>query len=137
MDQKNSGLDEVMVRYMAERCIGLEIDLSQLLDSYGSYRSQIIARMRQNILLAEKYETPLIISSGAKDAYGMRSPQDISSVLFSMGCSSPMKALTENPEKMIRKSLDRRDPNILLSGLSVVSWGEQKPHERKRMCGWY
>lgn len=138
MDQKSSGIDHIVARFMAEKSMALEIDVSQLLDSYGRGRSQLIGRMRQNVLLAKKYGVPLMIASGATDAYGLRSPHDLLSVGIALGMDSGLakKSVEGFPSMVVKKSIDRRDPNVLLKGLEVLDWGEAKP-EKKRMYGWY
>jgi len=53
LDQKNSGVDDVMARLMAEHGTAIEICLAELLSCYGAARAQVIGRMRQNIMLAK------------------------------------------------------------------------------------
>jgi len=139
LDQKNSGVDDVMARFMAERGIAIEIRLSELLSCYGVVRAQVMGRMRQNIRLAKKYKTPIIITSGARDRLGMRAPQDLSSLGITLGMDvgQAKKAVSDFPAMLIKKSSDRRDSDVLLAGLEVVSWGTSKGNPRKKMFGWY
>jgi ribonuclease P/MRP protein subunit RPP1 len=139
MDQKNSGIDHVTARFMAEKCIALEINLSELLDSYGMYRSQVMGRMRQNVMLAKKYGTPLIITTGAGDKYSLRSARDMLSVGLSLGMDEDLarKSLTDHPMRIVKKSRDRADPDKLLSGLEVTDWGSSARPARKKTSGWY
>ncbi len=139
MDQKFSGVDDVMARYMAERMIAIEISLSELLSCYGMVRSQVMGRMRQNIMLAKKYGAPLILTSGAAHLLDMRSPQDLFSLGVSLGMDAgyARKALSEYPAMLARKSRDRRSPNVLLSGLEVISWGGSNQAREKKLFGWY
>ena len=139
LDQKNSGIDDVMARFMAERGIAIEICLSELLSCYGVVRAQVMGRMRQNIKLGRKYKTPIIITSGAKDIFGMRAPQDLVSLGITLGMDAGMakKAVSDYPAMLIKKSSDRRDSDVLLTGLEVVSWGAFKGKQNKKMFGWY
>ncbi len=138
-DQKNSGIDHVTARFMAEKCIALEINFAELLNSYGMYRSQVMGRMRQNVMLAKKYGTPLIITTGAQDINCIRSPRDLLSVGLSLGMDADLarKALTDHPMRLVKKSRDRADPDKLLSGLEVTRWGSSARPERKKTSGWY
>lgn len=139
LDQKSSGIDDVMARFMAERGIAIEICLSELLSCYGVVRAQVMGRMRQNIKLARKYKTPIIITSGARDIYGMRAPQDLYSLGITLGMDAGMakKAVSDYPVMLIKKSVDRRSSDVLLAGLEVVSWGTSKGKQNKKMFGWY
>jgi len=85
LDQKNSGVDDVMARLMAEHGTAIEICLAELLSCYGAARAQVIGRMRQNIMLAKKYRTPLVLTSGSSGPMGMRTPHDMYSLGISLG----------------------------------------------------
>ncbi len=139
LDYKNSGMDHTIARLMAERFIALEINFSEILNSYGILRSQVIGRMRQNLILAKKYSVPVILVSGAREKYDMRSPRELIAIGMSTGMKEEdaKKALEENPLRIIKKSRDRKDPAVIMKGLEVVRWGGQKPVEKKRMYGWY
>jgi len=139
LDQKNSGIDDVMARFMAERGIAIEICLSEILSCYGVVRAQVMGRMRQNIKLAKKYKTPIIITSGARDRFGMRAPQDLFSLGITLGMDAGMakKAVSDYPAILIKKSSDRRGSDVLLAGLEVISWGTSKGNQNKKMFGWY
>lgn len=138
MRQKNSGLDHVMVKLMAEHGIAVEFNFSEILNSYGMLRSQIIGRMRQNIILARKYDAMVILTSGADDRWGLRAPRDLIAVgkMLGMTDAEAKAAVSENPIRLIEKSKNRKDPNVIMKGLEVLDWGEQKP-EKKRRYGWY
>lgn len=137
MDQRNSGLDESMIKFMAERGIAVGVDFSLLLDSSGMFRVQNIARVRQNIMLAGRYGAMVVFVSGAKDSCGMRSPRDMLSVLLSIGVEAgyAKKIMLEYPGVLVGKSVDRRNPNVILKGLEIVS--SDKEVGGKRMYGWY
>lgn len=139
MDQKFSGVDDVMARFMAERGIAIEICLHELLSCYGMVRSQVMGRMRQNIMLAKKYDTPIVFTSGAVHPLDMRSPRDIFSLGITLGmdASLAVKALSDYPAMLAKKSRDRRSQNVLLSGLEVVSWGGSRQGREKKLFGWY
>lgn len=138
MKQKNSGLDQVMVKLMAEHGIAVEFNLSEILDTYGMLRSQTIAKMHQNLQLVRKYGALFILTSGAQDKWGLRAPHDMIAVgkMLGMTDAEAKAAVSDNPLSLIEKSRNRKNPNILTKGLEVLDWGEQKP-QKKRMYGWY
>lgn len=138
MKQRNSGMDHVMAKLMAERLIGIEFNFSEILNSYGMLRSQILGRMHQNVMLARKYKALMILTSGARDRWGLRAPRELLAIgkMLGMTQGEAKSAVSENPSRILQKSRDRRDPNIILKGLRVMEWGDQKPR-KKRMFGWY
>jgi ribonuclease P/MRP protein subunit RPP1 len=139
MDQKNSGIDHITARFMAERCIALEIDFSGILNSWGIRRSRVIGKIRQNVMLARKYGVPAIITSGAQDKWSLRAPRELMAIGVSLGMGEgdAKRAVGENPLRIIKKSRDRKDPDVIMKGLEVVEWGDFKPEGEKRMFGWY
>jgi len=138
MKQKNSGIDHVMAKLMAERLIGIEFNFSEILNSYGMLRSQILGRMRQNVILARKYNALMVLTSGAQDKWGSRAPRELLAIgrILGMNQGEAKLAVSENPSRILQKSKDRKDPNIILKGLEVMEWGDQKP-QKKKMYGWY
>ena len=137
--QKNSGIDQIITKLMAERYIALELNFSEILDSHGVVRSQILGRMRQNVMLARKYNTPMIITSGARDKWDLRSPRELMAIgrMLGMTESEARSAVEEIPLKIIQKSEDRKNPNVIMKGLEVTKWGELEPRKEKKMWGWY
>jgi len=138
-DQKNSGVDHVIAHYMAERTIALEINFSELLCSFGMVRSQVMGRMRQNIMLAKKYGVPLIIASGGGDLFSLRAPRDLYSVCISLGMDAGFakRVLQDDPMRIVGKARDRKNPDVIMKGLSVISRGAEKQAGKKKMSGWY
>ena len=89
-------------------------------------------------MLARKYKVPVVIMSCAKNKFDLRSPRDLISVGKFLGLSEDESklAVSKNPQKIIERSKDRKNPNILIKGLEVIDWGKQKP-KQKKMYGWY
>lgn len=136
--QRDSGVNHVSARFMAERYIALELNFSELLNTYGVVRSRVMGRMRQNVMLARKYGVLLIISSGAVDKSALRSPRELMAVGLTLGMDTGfVKRVMEYPLEVIKKSRDRKNPDVLMKGLEVVDWGDSKPKEKKKMFGWY
>lgn len=138
MDQKNSGVDSTIATLLSERGIALEINFSEFLNSYGSIRAKKIGKVRQNILIARKYKTPIIITSGAKDIYEMRTPRELISFgkILGLNDHEVKDALERTPLRLIEKSNSRKDPKKILKGLEILKFGEEKKIIKK-MHGFY
>ena len=79
------------------------------------------------------------MASGARNLSELLSPCDL---LFFGGIiglpeNEVEKAVSENSRALIEKASDRNNPNVILSGLTVVEWGEQKRASEKKKYGWY
>lgn len=129
-------IDNVVARFMRERDIALMIDFSELLDARS--KSKVIRVISKNVLLARKYKIPIVMASGAITRFGIRSPRDLACVatLFGLRVTEVKRTVVDNPQQLVRKARDRKDPNVILKGLRVVSWGAQRP-QTKKYWGWY
>lgn len=138
MDQRSSGVDDIISRLLAEHTTAVEFNLSSILSTYGMLRAQIMGRMSQNILLSRKYGVPMILTSGAVDRWSLRAPRDLAAVgrVLGMTDTEANKAVSTTPQKLIQKARDRQNPAVITAGLRVVEWGDQKPQPKKKY-GWY
>jgi RNase P/RNase MRP subunit p30 len=138
MHQMNSGLDYVMARSCAERGIAVELNFANILNSQGRRRAQIMARMAQNARICRDCGCGLVITSGATSPHGLRAPLDLMAIgtLLDLSPEEAKTAVSLNPQKILSRSRDRANPNIVLRGLEVKDWGTIKQKE-KRLYGWY
>lgn len=137
MHQMNSGIDYVIAKACAEKGIAIEINFANVLNAYGRKRSQIMARMAQNVRICRDCDCNVVITSGAKDKFGLRGPQELAAfgVLLGMAPDEAKKAVSENPGIILKRTKDRKNPNIITKGLEVKKWGSKQ--KEKRTHGWY
>jgi ribonuclease P/MRP protein subunit RPP1 len=121
-NRKDSGLNHVMAKLAAKNNVAIEINFREILLSSKYTRSRILHFMRENIKLCRKYETPIIICSGAISHWQLKDPK----ILASMGCLLGMelneakKALSETPESIIEMIKERRDRKWIRPGVRIV-----------------
>ena len=137
MHQRNSGIDHIMARFMKERGIAIEISFTEVLNSSGNSRARILGRMRQNVMLARKYGTPLVLTSGARDKWGLRAPGELMAFGKCLGMTELEARDAVSPAALLKKVSDRKNPNVILKGLEVLEWGKSKSKDKKKMFGWY
>ena len=137
MHQANSGIDYVIARACAERGIAIELNFSNILNSYGRRRARIMARMAQNVRICRDKRCDVVITSGAKGKHGLRAPRDLMAfgILLGMTPEEAKAAVSENPRKILKRSDDRNNPDIILKGLEVKKWGFER--KQKRLYRWY
>jgi RNase P/RNase MRP subunit p30 len=132
-------LDYVCLKNMSEQGIALIFPLKVLIDCLGYFRANALDCLRRTLFLARKAKVKVILASGARNLSELRSPCDL---LFFGGIiglpeNEVEKAVSENSRALIEKASDRNNPNVILSGLTVVEWGEQKRASEKKKYGWY
>lgn len=105
--RKDSGIDHIIAKKAHQNKVAIEISFGSVLKTYGKLRSQIMAHMRRNIRLADKYEASLIINSGARRIEEMRDPRDMLGLGVSLGLS--LSDAFETVEKTPAQILSRAE----------------------------
>ncbi len=72
--QRNSGMDHVITRFLAEKQKVYGVNFNSLIKSSNFYnRSRILGRMEQNVRLCNKYGAKVVVFSGASYPWEIRS----------------------------------------------------------------
>ncbi|MCK5592990.1 hypothetical protein KAI31_02720 [Candidatus Bathyarchaeota archaeon] len=100
----------------------LEIDMAPLLSLKGFSRIRLLSRLRKETAIAKKFGVPVILSSGAKDPYLMRSPHDYAALaaLFDMPQESALCALSENPLAIIKRNREKLNSDYIAPGIRII-----------------
>ena len=85
LHSRNSGLNQVLCKLANKNNVIIGFSFSNILNTDGRIRSQILGRMMQNIRLCRKYKVKTIIASFAEKPYDLRSCSDLKSVFISLG----------------------------------------------------
>jgi len=74
MKQRDSGFNHVLARLAKKKNISLGINLDEIINSKSKEKSEILARVRQNIKLCNKNKLKMkFISSKKRDRYNLKS----------------------------------------------------------------
>jgi ribonuclease P/MRP protein subunit RPP1 len=105
----------------------LEINASTILGGEPSRRSRLLAMMRKEIAEARRMSVPFILSSGAEDLYGLRSPRDLASLLALMGLDweLALDAVSEEPLKIVERNREKLKAGYVSPGVRVVGAGAE------------
>lgn len=115
----DAGINHILAREAKENNVALEIMFSDILNSYLSHRSKILANFRDIYRLHRKYEFPLILSSGAESIYDIRTVHDFRAVFAQTGLSNlDVETSFKTAENILNFNNDRK--NMILSGVRVV-----------------
>lgn len=116
--RKDSGVNHVIAREASENKVAIGFDFKQLKTDKKA-RSHILKHWKRNLNLCEKFDTPYLISSGANDKYGLRSPRDLVSVIESLGYNG-RKAASHYPEKILERSEKASREDFVRPGVEKV-----------------
>jgi len=77
LGRNDPGLDYVMARLAKKNNVAIEFNFRGLLVSYKKSRSDVFSAMLENAKLVRKYKVPFIMTSGAIEHHGLRSPSEL------------------------------------------------------------
>ena len=100
----------------------LEIDMAPLLSLKGFSRIRLLSRLRKEVVIAKRFGVPVILSSGAKDPYLIRSPYDYAALaaLFDMPQEPALCALSENPLAIIKRNREKLNSDYIAPGIRII-----------------
>ena len=70
--QRNSGLDNVMVREAGKKGVFIAINLNEIIESKAKDKIEILSRVKQNIKLCSKYKVKMTFLPKKKDVYDLK-----------------------------------------------------------------
>ncbi|QQG38683.1 MAG: hypothetical protein HYS32_03710 [Candidatus Woesearchaeota archaeon] len=114
LNQKNSGLDQVLCKLAKKNKIAIAFNLPLILKN----QPEILGRIKQNIKLCRKYKIPMVLVSFAKDYLDMRNPTDLISLGISLGMTQ--KEAKEAVSINIEEILERKNKNIITEGIEII-----------------
>ncbi len=110
--------NHILARMAAENMVAIEFNIHDILHTGGARRAKILALYRQNLKLTRKYETPMILTSGAMSHFDLRAPREMAALagLFGMEAWEAKKAMSQTPLEIIKK----HSPNYILRGVEIL-----------------
>ena len=115
----DSGLNHVLAKEAKDNNVAVELVFSDVLKSYLTHRSKVLANFRDIYKLHRKYDFPLILSSGAESVFDLRTVKDFQTVFTQSGLSQlEVKNSFKTSENILKFNNDRK--NMILSGVRVV-----------------
>ncbi len=109
--------------YIARNCkkneIAIEIKLSDIIRNTGSKRIKVLSCVKEILRLREKYEFDLVITSGAKSIYELRSWFDVYSLMKILGLNDNdiKRFMEEIPKRIVEY---HRKYYIIAKGVRVL-----------------
>jgi len=120
--RQDSGLNHVLMRLAKKNNVAIEINFRSILMESKSSRSKLLAKMQNNIKLAKKFHTPIILCSGAISHYEMRDPHVMISMAEQLGLelNKAKESLSKIPEKILKQAVERKNEKWISPGVKVI-----------------
>jgi len=120
--RQDSGMNHVMMKLAKKNNVAIEVNFRNILLESKNSRSKLLARIQNNIKLAKKFKTAIILCSGAVSHFEMRDPQIMISMAsqFGLDIKEAKDSLSKIPEKILKQAVERKNDNWILPGVKVV-----------------
>lgn len=117
----DSGIDHVVARNAAQNGVALEINIGELLATFRRVRSHVLNHMSHNVLLCKKFGASVVITSGAKDEWGLRDPRALAALgqLLGLTLEEAVRAVGELCEARVVTNRKKLEGKILYKGVEV------------------
>jgi ribonuclease P/MRP protein subunit RPP1 len=106
----------------------LEVDMASVVGVEEYALPRVLRELRRRLRLAERFKVPVVVSSGAADVYGLRSPRDMAAFLRVLGLppQAALKAVSRNPAAIIQRNREKLDSSFVGVGVRLVKEAEGK-----------
>lgn len=117
----DSGMNHVLMKEAAKNNVAIEVNFREILITSKNTRSKVLHNIEQNIRLAKKYKTPIILCSGAISHFELRSPECLISMANQLGLelNESYRCLSDVPEKVLKQSKERRSEKFVMPGVKI------------------
>ncbi len=118
----NMALTPTLAKSMHKNRCSTEICLSAILGSSGISRIKAIKGIRKNMKYARKYNVPIVVTSGAKSVYGLRSPHQTYELLRTLGLTDEevKEGMFGTPLSILKSGMDRVEGRLISAEVRVV-----------------
>jgi ribonuclease P/MRP protein subunit RPP1 len=126
---KKRFFDEAEAELASNALAALEIEIMQIPVMSKIQRIRFVSKVRAEIKIAERYNVPVVLSSGASDPMLLRKPRELAAlaILFDMSMEKALKAISEIPISIIKRNREKLSPNFVAPGVKVVKRGKDCP----------
>lgn len=121
LNKKNGGINHVLSKLLVENNITVNINLKDILQHRGFFRSKIINQINQILLLQRKYNFRIVTSSGSDSFYDVKSPKSmiLLNQIMDMNSDYSKKCITQHPLEIIENI--RIHKESIVEGVRIIN----------------
>lgn len=120
LNNRNSGINHVLAKLLVKNNISVNINLMDILKNRGYYKARILNQINQLLLLENKYNFRVVISSGSECFYDVRSPKSM--ILLNQTMNMDLKhaknTISKNPLEIIKNITKHK--NSIIDGVQII-----------------
>lgn len=113
---------EVEARFALNSNAALEICFSSFLGVSGRVTVKVFSMLYRIVGLAKKFGLPLVVSSGAKNVYEVKTPRDLAAFIqiFGLTKDEALATVSTNPKMIVERNRGKLDKNFVGVGVRVL-----------------
>ena len=81
----DAGINQVLAKEAVQNNVAIELSFNDILKSYLTHRSKILSNFNDIYTLYGKFDFPLILSSGSKSVFDIKTPHDFKAFFIQSG----------------------------------------------------
>ncbi len=122
LNRRDCGIDHILARLGSNHRVAIELNFKNLLNKNYYERARVLWSFRRNLILAKKYNTPVVISSYAKNIYEIKSPKDLRSFLNTISTNpSYSRNIIETSYKIAEYRRYLKKDEVIRYGVEIVN----------------
>ncbi|MFH1977709.1 MAG: RNase P subunit p30 family protein [Candidatus Aenigmatarchaeota archaeon] len=114
----DSGFNHIMAKLANKNNVAIEFNFSDLMYSYKKTRIRLLSHISKAAKLVNKYNAPFIISSGARDAWDLKSPSELISLGKTLGLTNN-KIKKSISDKIVKENRKRLSGSWIMPGVEL------------------
>ncbi len=112
------GINHVLARLARKNSVAIGLDLNQLMNSYRLGRIQEFSAMAEAAGAARRFRAPIILTSGARDPWDMRSPSELIAMGRLLGFTEA-EARQGLSDSIVRENRKRLSGKWIMPGVEI------------------
>jgi len=104
----------------------LEVDVKPILILEGPPRVRLLTSLRREVVIAQEFRVPIVVSSGVAEERLMRLPKDLASLalLFGLDEAQALDAVSTSPAEIVARNREKLSSRFVAPGISVFKEGK-------------
>ncbi|MBI2545214.1 MAG: PHP domain-containing protein [Candidatus Aenigmarchaeota archaeon] len=122
MGRTDSGLNHVLMKIAAKNNVAIEINFREILLTTRKTRNHVMRNISQNVKLAKKFHTQLILCSGGVNHFELKDPQIMMSVGNQLGLNikEAKDSISTLPDRIVKQFHERKSEKWIMPGVKVM-----------------
>lgn len=118
--------DKAEAELASDSLAAFEIDIKPLITLKGAAKIRLMSSLRKEVMIAQKFHVPIIVSSGISDELLMRKPRELAALasLFDLTEALAIDAISKTPLTLVKRNKEKLNPRFVAPGIRIIRRGK-------------